>query len=179
MWSPGWWPYLRPSSVGVYRTTSSAKVRHPRRDDQNTFISLHFHLKSTEKNQIASWDSVYLVLKAPNSPVSTGYDTTSVRKLMQVMSLMSWYRPSRLLSHYVHFACLHPIWLWFYVCASFSPWVCAVCSPSCSVVRPPSPGLWRLCPPPWASPPSVTGTGRVQTSLSRCLSPIWSEHLPS
>lgn len=32
----------------------------------------------------ASWDSVYLVLKATNSLVSIGYDTTSVRKLMQV-----------------------------------------------------------------------------------------------
>lgn len=59
---------------------------------------------------------------------------------------------------------LHRTWLWICVCVfaflvSFSQWVCAVCSPCFSVVTPPSPGLWHSCPPPWASPPSATGTG--------------------
>lgn len=66
------------------------------------------------------------------------------------------------MSHCVHLALLHRPWLSvcsFSFLASFSPWACAVCSPSFSVVKPPSPGLWRLCPPPWAWPPSVTGTG--------------------
>uniref|UniRef100_A0A8C7XMN5 Solute carrier family 17 member 9b n=1 Tax=Oryzias sinensis TaxID=183150 RepID=A0A8C7XMN5_9TELE len=98
--------------------------------------------------------------------ISQGVDTVSVRKLMQVQYLkMPYYRNLSVctvctslialpVGGSVHFHCC-ALCVLIFLC-SFSPWVCLVCLPSFYVATLRSSGLWHLCQPPWASPPSVT-----------------------